>query len=314
MIWHLQPVLAILALWNVGVERSLLEKLGDVAFTSVQCAAEACGKFREQAVFASRSECPQCGDKLTVRVAQDRNVPVSAFTEKLALQTVQEAVDKHYKEKFFVARGVKCPELSLTGGSGADLAILRRQDTKDLKPDDVAAVIEVKMSLIWNWKPGTDKPCADYDQHGGRPSFYRTDSLLKAIGKGAVLRATPASSRIPYLVIGNCPPPKGYYEDLDGAVKSGLVQKFISITPSPLTDPASPEVRNPKETPGKGFVRVDSSDELAELLRSILETDWVYMAGMVGRGPLGRMLKDLDRSGTDAEVAERFLRLFRKAD
>jgi len=314
MTWHLQAILAILALWNVEVERSLLEKLGDVAFTSVQCAAEACGKFREQAVFATRSECPQCGGKLTVRVAQDRNAPVSAFTEKFALQTIQEAVDKHYKGRFFVAGDVRCPELFLTGGSGADLAILRREKAKDLKPEDVAAVIEVKMSLIWNWKPGTNKPCADYDQHGGRPSLSRTDSLLKAIGKGAVLRATPASSRIPYLVIGNCPPPKGYFDDLDAAVKSGLVQKFISITPNPLTDSASPEVRNPKETPGKGFVRVDSTEELAELLKSVLETDWVYMAGMVGREPLGRLLKDLDRSGTDAEVAERFLELFRKAD
>jgi len=292
-------------LWSPEVELDLIKKVGERCFTTIECVAKNCGKYQERAVFSEKSECPNCKSKLRVKVAQSRNVPVSTFTEIYARKVMQAAIDKNYKGRFFVERGVRCDELSLTSGSGADLAIVKRQGQKTLAAEDIVVVMEVKMSLVWNWKPGEEKPSADFYQHNGRPSLSRTDSLLKAIGKGAIFRSTEKSRRIPYLVIGNCPPPPGYYAKLDGAVRSGLVQKFISLTPKPVL--SGSQVRNPKGTKGGGFLRIDSIEELAALLKKIIEGKGVYLGRMINRKELGEKLKVLDANGPSEQVADRFI-------
>jgi len=301
----LHSILFLLSLWSPDVERDLIRKVGEKCFTTIECTATTCGKFKERAVFSEHSKCPHCGGKLRVKVAQSRNVPVSTFTEKYAREVMQAAIDKSYKGSLFVVRGARCPELSLTGGSAADLAIVRRKLQSAFKAEDIVVVMEVKMSLVWNWKPGEDKPSADFFQHNGRPSLSRTDSLLKAIGKGAIFRSTEKSRRIPYLVIGNCPPPQGYYAKLDGAVRSGLVQKFISLTPKPVLS-GSP-VRNPKQTRGGGFLRIDSMDELSDLLKQIIDGQGVYIGRMVDRKELGEKIKALDTDRPSEAVADRFI-------
>lgn len=302
-------------LWDPDVERELLKQVGEKAFTTISCPETkgGCGKFQNEAIFAERSICPHCKTSLTVRVANRRNAPVSAFTERWARGVVQEAVDLHFKGKYFVERGVACPELSLTGGSTADLAILRRQGKVNVKPQDIVAVIEIKMSIIWNWQKGETQPSSDFDVHRGRPSIFRSDSLLKAIGKGAIFRSAPASRTIPYLVIGNSPPPKGYYDKIDGTVRLGIAQRFISLTPNPLIDQKATATRNPKSTPGGGFVRVDSVEELGAFLKEVIETDWVGLEGMTDRSTLGRILKSLDPSAPPEKITDQFLRKLQKS-
>lgn len=301
----MHSILFLLTLWSPEVERDLIAKVGEKCFTTIECTTAECSKFKERAVFSEKSACPHCKGKLRVQVAQARNVPVSTFTEIYAREVMQAAIDKYYKGTLFVERGVQCDELSLTDGSGADLAIVKRQGQATLNAEDIVVVMEVKMSLVWNWKLGEDKPSSDFYQHNGRPSLSRTDSLLKAIGKGAIFRSTEKSRRIPYLVIGNCPPPEGYYAKIDGAVRSGLVQKFISLTPKPVL--SGPPMRNPKETSGGGFLRIDSMDELATFLKSVIDGKGVYLGRMVDRKELGEKLKALDSNGPSEEVADRFI-------
>ncbi|MDP6504676.1 MAG: hypothetical protein QF886_13720, partial [Planctomycetota bacterium] len=143
----------LLCLWSPEVEKDLLKHLGDRAYTSVRCAKEkgGCGRFQEFSVFAEKRECPHCKTRLTVQVNNGRNAPVSKYTEEYARNLLQHAVDKSFEGKFFVKRGVICPELSLTGGSSADLAILKSDRAKGpVPPGEIIAVIEVKMSILWN--------------------------------------------------------------------------------------------------------------------------------------------------------------------
>ena len=144
--------------------------------------------------------------------------------------------------------------------------------------------------------------------NAGRPSIYRTDSILKAIGKAAITRSSPGSERIPFIVLGNTPPPPNYRDKVDGTVRTGLIQKWISLTPNPLiVEPAkSPAKRNPKET--TGFLRVDNVTELQELLKTILTTEWLYVGAMVEAKKVGEIIKGLDLSKTTEQVGHEFLR------
>ncbi len=171
------------------------------------------------------------------------------------------------------------------------------------------------MSVIWNWSAANrERPLADYDGHAGRPSIYRTDSILKAIGKAAITRSCPGSERIPFIVVGNTPPPHAYRDKVDGTVKAGLIQKWISLTPSPLVvEPErSPATRNPKETPG--FERIDSLVELENLLVKALTVSWRYVGAMVESKKIGEIIKSLDLSMEAEAIGEAFLQRLTSPD
>ena len=211
--------------------------------------------------------------------------------------------------KYFVKRNVVSPRLELRGATSADLAILDRDVHGSVPPGNIKCIFEVKMSLIWNWVE-TDKnhPVADYDSHAGRPSIYRTDSILKAIGKAAITRSCLGSEKIPFIVVGNTPPPPNYRDKVDGTVRAGLIQKWISLTPNPLVvEPMRlPAKRNPKKT--AGFLRIDSINELEELLTAILTKEWQYVGVMVEPTRIGDIIKSLDLSQGPEEVGYEFLR------
>ena len=171
------------------------------------------------------------------------------------------------------------------------------------------------MSLVWNWEPGGKeiKLVADYDGHNGRGSIYRTDSILKAIGKGAIFRSHIAANRIPYIVVGNCPPPKGYFDKIDGSVQAGIIQKFLSLNSEPLViDSTNSKDRNPKNTEHKGFLRIDSISELANIVARYLTEEQVFIGRMMKKEELGRLIKSLNFKNTYTEIGQEFFEKIHK--
>ena len=103
-------------------------------------------------------------------------------------------------------------------------------------------------------------------------------------------------------------PPPNYRDKVDGTVKAGLIQKWLSVAPKPLVVEPTKEIarRNPKQT--AGFLRIDSVTELQGLLTKILTTEWKYVGAMVEPQKVGALIKSLDLSQTPEEIGHEFLR------
>jgi hypothetical protein len=298
-------------LWSVGVERDMLV---DSMFATIYCdsAKGGCG-YTERAVFRGRSgKCPVCGKAaIGVSAFNQRNAIVADMTERFALSLFSHAINTvaNLSGKFFVKRNVVCPQLELRGATSADMAILNSDIEGPVPARSIECIFEIKMSIIWNWaEDDKSKPLADYDAHAGRPSIYRTDSILKAIGKAAITRSCQGSERIPFIVVSNTPPPPNYRDKVDGTVRAGLIQKWISLTPNPLVvEPnRSPGKRNPKQT--AGFLRIDSVSELQELLSTVLTSEWQYVGAMVEAKRIGEIIKSLDLSRAPEQIGYEFVR------
>lgn len=294
-------------LWSVSNEKKILTY---EMFATISCLS--CD-YIQRAFFRDKSKkCPKCGiNALRVDSFNQRNAIVANETERFATSLIESAIDSspELTGKFYVKRNVQCPKLGLTKASAADVAILNQNVIGPVKPDLIECIFEVKMSVIWNWtEDDLSRPIADYDRHAGRPSIYRTDSILKAIGKAAITRSCPDSERIPFIVLGNTPPPFNYREKVDVTVKSGLIQKWLSVTPNPLmVDPSdSSNKRNPKET--TGFLRIDTVEELQKLLLDILTLKWIYMGAMVDPKKVGDIIKSLDLSRSSEEIGYEFIK------
>ena len=294
-------------LWSAEIEQALLE---ESMLATIYCKKE-CG-FSERAFFNGNfKKCPSCGSGLGVNNFNHRNHVVANKTEDFALRLFESVVKElstRLEQKMFAKRGLICPELGLKGKSGADLAILSQDLKGRVPPSAIRCLFEVKMSFIWNWhEDSLTRPIADYDGHQGRPSISRTDSILKAIGKAAITRSYSGSEGIPFVVIGNTPPPAGYRENVDRTVTSGLIQKWISLTPNPLVvkPKFSPNKRNPKRTPG--FLRIDGVEELQNLLETLISRQWQYMSAMVDVKKVGQLIKSLDLNCAPEEIGCQFL-------
>lgn len=297
-------------LWNPEYEKRFIENTNAVVYASTRC--RDCS-FSYQSVFkkSTPGKCPLCGGKLESSTPQGRNAPVSNYTEKFALDIVNRSLKELGFKDFEGKREVVCDQLGLPSRSAADIAIVERGSKgRHYTPEKIKVVFEVKMSLIWNWeqdKNGSPVIIADYDSHKGRGSIYRTDSILKAIGKGAIFRSHHQASRIPYVVIGNSPPPTSYLGKVDGSVKVGIVQRFISLTPEPLVvDESKGKERNPKTSPGGGFTRIDTLDDFSDYLKSLLEEERIFIGSMLKKSELGRLIKSLDLDQDYEEIGEEF--------
>ena len=296
-------------LWTVETEREVID---ESLLATIYCKGD-CG-FSEKAFFNTpKKKCPRCKTTgLGVQAFNHRNAPVANETEKFALRLIRSAIDESPKlaGRYFAKRGVICKALGLKGNSGADVAILNRDLNGPVPADIIECLFEIKMSVIWNWHENDlTRPIADYDCHSGRPSIFRTDSILKAIGKAAITRSHIGSERIPFVVVGNSPPPGGYRANIDRTVDSGLIQKWISLTPNPLfVQPnKSPDERNPKTTNTGGFLRIDSFGELQELLLSLLGQRWRYIGTMTDSQHIGRLIRSLNLSRSDQDIGDEFL-------
>lgn len=223
---------------------------------------------------------------------QSRNSLIGRFTEKWVTDLIQNIVKD---KKLFAVQGAVCKELGLSRRSPADVVISRNKKIIQ-KAEDILAIIEVKMSVVWNWKlikyePDIVLKCiGNYKTHQGNPGLLRSDSMLKAVGKSANIRATLKSSTIPIIIIGNTPITKYYYDKVDHLKKIGFIQGFWSINPNPIDT-----AENIKSTKGKGFYRFDKISELKLCFQNIISDKKHFFSGMKSEVELGKIIENANK-------------------
>lgn len=241
---------------------------------------------------------------------QSRNALIGSYTEKWVgdlLGEIAESVNG------YPMQGVISEEIGLTKQSPADVAICK---TKEIiqKPNDILLIVEVKMSVVWNWEfiPETKelRCVGDYLTHQGNPSLLRSDSMLKAIGKSINIRVSSfRASKIPIVVIGNTPVAKSYWEKVDNLKRNGIIQGFWSVNPKPLDDEDTP-----KFTPHRGFLRIDSYQELKENILALLNEEREFFAGMHTRKRVGEIIELANREKDYLAKTHKFLELLRNSE
>lgn len=235
---------------------------------------------------------------------QSRNSLIGSFTEKWITDLIQEVVaDKG----LFTVQGATCNEITLTSLSPADVVIARSKNI-DQRPEDILAIIEVKMSIVWNWefKDGNLICVGDYKTHQGTPGLLRSDSMLKAIGKSINIRISSLkASNIPIIIMGNTPISNSYYSKVDHLKIAGIVQGFSSVNPEPLDDNGE----NIKKTEKLGFYRFDDFSEVKRYFEVLLSEERNFFSSMKSRKELGRIIEIASRAKTYEKKAEIFLKL-----
>lgn len=234
-------------------------------------------------------------------VRQGRNPLVGEFTEKWAekfLAPIVSEVGLH------LVRNVTVPAWGLVGQRAADLAICRTS-SRSPKPSDVVALLEVKMSLVWNWEwqpaQKTVSCIGDFRTHQGRPSVLRSDTVLKALGKAIEVRGMGFSGA--FLVLCNTPVASDYFRQIDGCRRIGIVQGFFSVNPQPTKDGQ----HNPKRSPEGGFYRWDEPAEVKARLEEMLSEQRHFFSGFLPLSVLGHLIERACCEPTLSQKAHRFL-------
>ena len=93
---------------------------------------------------------------------QSRNAFIGNFTEQYSVDLLGEFAAS---KGLFAVQGVVCPEIELTTQSPADVAICT-SNVKFQRAENVKALFEVKMSIVWNWEliNGEIRCLGDYTQ------------------------------------------------------------------------------------------------------------------------------------------------------
>jgi hypothetical protein len=246
------------------------------------------------------------GKKTTL---QSRNAFIGSYTEKWVKELTQPIAEQF---KAYSVHNVICKEIELTEKSPADVAITTTKSNIQ-KPENILLLIEVKMSIVWNWEfePDTKKlRCiGDYKTHKGTPGLLRSDTMLKAIGKSLnIMVSGHKSSHIPIIILGNTPITKMYYNKVDHLNQTGITQGFYSVNPKPLDEDSKDNI---KCTPQEGFVRIDQFEELKNKIVELLREEKEFFSGMMPSVKLGKIIEVANREATYEKKAEKFLRLIR---
>ena len=249
--------------------------------------------------------------KGTKSTLQARNSLIGAFTEKWTTDLIQKVVDDR---GLYAVQGAVCDEIALTNRSPADVVISKKRDI-NLKPEDILLIIEVKMSIVWNWElkitPSGEKELVcigNYKTHRGNPGILRSDSMLKAIGKSINIRISNfKASKIPIIILGNTPITDSYYSKVDNLRKAGIIQGVWSVNPDPLDG-----LQTKKETRGKGFYRFDNFKEFKTAIDSLLKEDLNFFSAMKTKKELGQIIELANKEETYERKAEVFLDLIRR--
>jgi len=239
---------------------------------------------------------------------QSRNSLIGKFTEKWTTDLLKEVVKN---TGLYAVQGAKCKELSLTDMSPADVVISKSNNIIQ-QPEDILIIIEVKMSVVWNWELRNKKKLVcigDYRSHQGNPGLLRSDSMLKAIGKSINIRvSSPKASKIPILIMGNTPITESYYSKVDHLKVAGIIQGFLSVNPNPLDD----NKENIKKTPKEGFCRIDNFGELNNFLKVLLSEERSFFSSMKNKKELGEIIEKANRENSFEKKAEIFLKLIKE--
>lgn len=240
---------------------------------------------------------------------QARNSLIGNYTEKW----VKDLLDYILNDStLHVIQQAQIPAIGITQKSPADI-VIATQNKKVLMPDEVKLILEVKMSLVWNWeydvKTTQIKEIGDYRTHQGRPSFTRSDSILKAIGKCIDIRVSSfKASKIPLIVLGNAPLSNGFCKKADYLKTSGIIQGFWSLNPFPLN-----HGNTRKRSAKKGFIRFNNIDELNMSLYKIFNQELNFFSGMQNPEKLGQIIEMANREKTYEEKGLKFINLLKRS-
>jgi hypothetical protein len=243
------------------------------------------------------------GKKTTL---QSRNALIGNFTERYSVNLLQAFANS---QNLYAVQSVICNEIGLSAQSPADVALCKSRQ-REQPVSNIKAIFEVKMSIVWNWELKDNKLICigDFRTHKGNPGLLRSDTMLKAIGKSINIRVSGyEASQLPIIILGNTPIMESYISKVDHLRKAGIVQGFWSVNPFPTEDNSE----NIKETPAKGFTRMDSYGELEGHLKRSLFDKLEFFSGMKSKGELGRIIEMANRELTFEKKAEQFLSLIR---
>lgn len=244
----------------------------------------------------------------TKSTLQSRNALIGNFTEKWTTDLIHEIVKG---KGLFAVQGAICNEIALSNISPADVVISRNKNINQI-PEDILAIIEVKMSIVWNWELHKNKSLVsvgDYKTHQGNPGLLRSDSMLKAIGKSINIRVSSfKASKIPIIIMGNTPITNSYYSKVDQLKIAGIMQGFWSVNPKPLDNNGE----NIKKTPKQGFYRFDSFDELKKSFENLLSEERNFFSSMKSKKELGKIIEVANREETYEKKAEVFFKLIKE--
>ncbi len=283
-------------LWNKEVEQRFFNEAQKFATSEQLFYVSDAGKYL--AYWPKNYD----GKKSTL---QSRNALIGNFTEKWTTDLIHGIV----KDKgLFAVQGAICNEIALSNQSPADVVISRSKNIIQT-PEDILAIIEVKMSIVWNWELQKNKSSVcigDYKTHQGNPGLLRSDSMLKAIGKSINIRVSSfKASKIPIIIMGNTPITNSYYSKVDHLKVAGIIQGFWSVNPKPLDN----DGENIKKTDKQGFYRFDSFNELKNAFANLLSEERNYFSSMKSKKELGQIIEKANKEQTYEKKAEVFLKL-----
>jgi len=286
-------------LWNKDVESRFFTE--SIKFATPEQLFYVTGKNQYLAYWPKSYD----GKKSTL---QSRNSLIGSFTEKWTTDLIQEVV----KDKgLFAVQGAICDEIALTNMSPADVVISKKKNINQ-QPEDILAIIEVKMSIVWNWEllNGKSLSCiGDYKTHQGNPGLLRSDSMLKGIGKSINIRVSSfETAAIPIIVMGNTPITNSYYPKVDHLKAAGIIQGFWSVNPKPLDDNGE----NTKKTEKQGFYRFDDFEELRNAFNVLLSEEMNFFSSMKSKKELGKIIETANREETYEKKAAVFLKLIKE--
>ena len=238
---------------------------------------------------------------------QSRNALIGNFTEKYSVDLLQNFARER---NLYAVQGVICKEIGLPPQSPSDVAICKVKK-REQKAEDIVAIFEVKMSIVWNWEYRDGKLICigDYKTHQGNPGLLRSDSMLKAIGKSINIKVSGyKASKIPIIILGNTPITVSHFNKVDHLKKAGIIQGFWSTNPESLDNNGE----NIKSTKHKGFISFDSIQELYNTLNELLSKQMEFFSSMKSKKELGQIIEIANKELTYEQKAERFLNLIRE--
>ena len=239
---------------------------------------------------------------------QARNSLIGNYTEKWVNDLLKHILKD---TKLHVIQQAQIPAIGITHKSPADI-VISSTAKKVLRPEEVKLIFEVKMSLVWNWQydesTGQIRQIGDYRTHQGRPSFTRSDSVLKAIGKCIDIRVSSfKSSKIPLIILGNAPLSNGFCKKADYLKQAGIIQGFWSLNPFPLN-----HGNTRKRSHQDGFIRFDNIEELNITLNQLFKQELNFFSSMETPETLGQMIEIANRENTYEEKGLKFIKLIKR--
>lgn len=236
---------------------------------------------------------------------QSRNAFIGAYTEKWCKELFYEIAEEIGG---YAVQGVTCSEIDLSKKSSADLAICKTNSINQI-PENILLIIEVKMSIVWNWEfKNRELIClGDFRTHQGNPGLLRSDTMLKAIGKSLNVKVSSyKAAKIPMIVIGNTPITNSYFKKVDNLRRYGIIQGFWSVNPLPVDNGNSI-----KNTDNNGFYKLDNYVELKEKTLEILKDEKELFTIMKTRKELGRLIEVADKEQSYEAKAQKFLEMLK---